>query len=67
VHFKADDVSGGVPPYTYDWATSDGQIGTGPAVTFTFPVAGPVTVTLNVTDSLGAVVTDTKDIWVKPA
>jgi hypothetical protein len=49
-------------------ATSDGRIGTGQTVTFnTFPTAGPITVTLTVTDSLGTIVTDTKNIVVKPA
>jgi hypothetical protein len=67
VYFEADDVSGGVPPYAYAWNTSDGQTGAGKTVIFIFPVAGHVTVTLNVTDSLGTFVTDTKNIVVKPA
>ena len=57
--------SGGTPPYTYAWTTSDGQKAAGQQVKFTAPNAKSFTVTLTVTDSAQKTATFTKTINVK--
>lgn len=53
VHFTAE-VSGGVPPYTYDWALGDSSHVREPNPVVTYYGAGTAEVTLTVTDSEAA-------------
>jgi len=44
-------VSGGSPPYAFDWNFTDGSFGTGPSLSHVFSLAGTYNVTLTVHDS----------------
>src|SRR5947208_2420426 len=44
-------VSGGSPPYAFDWNFTDGSLGTGPSLSHVFSLAGTYNVTLTVHDS----------------
>src|SRR5207249_5869816 len=44
-------VSGGSPPYAFDWNFTDGSLGTGPSLSHVFSLAGAYNVTLTVHDS----------------
>src|SRR5256886_14348564 len=41
-------VSGGSPPYAFDWNFTDGSLGTGPSLSHVFSLAGTYNVTLTV-------------------
>ncbi len=43
-------VSGGSPPYAFDWNFTDGSLGTGPSLSHVFSLAGTYNVTLTVHD-----------------
>lgn len=51
----------------YEWSTGNGTIGTGETTTYTFGEAGPVSVTLTVTDDAGATDTASKLLSVEEA
>lgn len=58
--------SGGVPPYTYSWRTSDGGRGATQNLTHTFAVAGNYTERVWVNDSLGENANGSTNITVFP-
>ena len=47
------DVSGGVPPYSYEWNFGNGQTSTSNPAEVTYSQAGTYTISLTVTDSIG--------------
>lgn len=51
---------------SYAWSSGNGQSATGPAASFSYPIAGTYTVTLTVTDNRGAIGTATETITVDP-
>lgn len=59
--------SGGCPPYTYSWSSSTGNCcpETSNSVTATAAILGPGTMTVTVTDSLGATATGSKNYHVR--
>jgi PKD repeat protein len=59
------NLSGGVPPYTYDWNFGDGQSSTSEAPSHTFATANTYDVALTVTDSSGQNVTSQLNITVE--
>jgi PKD repeat protein len=52
ITFSAN-ATGGTPPYRYDWAFGDGNVGAGPTVTYFYVNATTYNVTLNITDAVG--------------
>jgi hypothetical protein len=57
-------VSGGAAPYSYRWAGTDGVTGSGTTLTQTYLLSGNKSVTLTVTDAVGAVTTKTCGVLV---
>jgi|GEM_PF-1691802 len=52
-------VTGGAPPYSYEWDFGDGETGSGESVQHVFSTVGQYPITLDVRDSLGWLVQDT--------
>jgi PKD repeat protein len=58
--------SGGTPPYLFAWMFGDGNSGTGSGATHIYTVKGSYTVTLNVTDANGTMLSISRGIVVAP-
>lgn len=59
-------VSGSIPPYTYKWSGTDGLGGTGASVIKIYTTLGTKVGTVTVTDSTGAIKTESLEINVIP-
>ena len=64
-HSSSTDADGQI--LVTEWAFGDTETGEGVDVTHTYAAAGPVTVTLTVTDNLGGIGTATQPLTVSPA
>ena len=61
IQFTINEISGGFPPYTYEWDFGDGEISTEENPTHAYTEAGYYTVSLTVTDDEGNSDTLTRD------
>lgn len=51
ITWTSENVTGGTPPYSYEWSGTDGLSGTGPSVVKTYSTTGIKTASLVVSDS----------------
>jgi hypothetical protein len=64
VQFYIREITGGFPPYSYEWDFGDGEISTDEAPTHAYKTDGNYTVSLTVIDDKGSTETETRDDYI---